>query len=71
VLDDVSLVDAVADIDRYSMVPIMVADSEALKALRVSGVYRTGDNEGFAQAVAKLHGLVVRPRDGGVELADK
>jgi len=71
VLDDVSLVDAVADMNRYSTVPIVVADSEALRALRISGVFRTGDNEAFAQAVARLHGLVVRPRDGGLELAGK
>lgn len=71
VLDDVALADAVADMNRYSKVPITLADSEALRALRVSGVYQTGDNEAFAQAVAKLYGLVVRPRDGGLELASK
>lgn len=71
VLDDVTLADAVADMNRYSRVPIRLADSEALRALRVSGVYQTGDNEAFAQAVAKLYGLVVRPRNGGLELAGK
>jgi transmembrane sensor len=71
VLDNVSLPDAVADMNRYSGVPIRLADSEALKTLRVSGVFRTNDNEAFAQAVAALHGLVVRQRDGGLELASK
>ncbi|MCE4538526.1 FecR domain-containing protein [Pelomonas sp. P7] len=70
-LDDVALADAVADMNRYSKVPIMLADSAALRALRVSGVFRTGDNQAFAQAVAKLLGLVVRTRDGGLELAGK
>ncbi|CAM3882382.1 FecR family protein [Roseateles saccharophilus] len=71
VLDDVTLAEAVADMNRYSNVPITVADSEALRTLRVSGVFRTGDNEAFARAVAKLLDLVVRTRDGGLELAGK
>lgn len=71
VLNDVSLADAIAEMNRYSRVQISLGDSDVLRALRVSGAFHTGDNEAFAQAVAALHGLVVRRRDGGLELADK
>jgi transmembrane sensor len=69
--DDVTLPEAIADMNRYSRVPITLAASDALKMLRISGAFRTGDNEAFAQAVASLHGLTVTPRDGGLELASK
>ncbi|HEY0956663.1 MAG TPA: hypothetical protein VGE36_18045 [Roseateles sp.] len=68
VLDDTTLNEAVADMNRYSKVSITLRDPQTLGALRVSGTFRTGDNEAFAQAVARLHGLDVVPRDGGLEL---
>ena len=69
IFDDVSLLDAVAEMNRYSPVPIMVTGADALRGLRVSGVFRTGDNASFARAVAALHGLVVRERSDRLELA--
>lgn len=71
VLDDVSLADAIADMNRYSRVQVMLGHSEALAAMRVSGAFRAGDNEAFARAVATLHGLAVRPTGGAFELAEK
>lgn len=58
VFDNASLPEALAEMNRYSTTPI-VADP-SLAALRISGLYRTGDNAGFARAVAALHGLTVR-----------
>lgn len=69
ILDDTPLPEAIADMNRYSKVQIRLADAKALRSLRISGSYRTGDNEGFAQAVARLYGLVVIPREGGLELS--
>lgn len=69
ILDNTPLPDAIADMNRYSKVQIALADSTELRSLRVSGSYRTGDNAGFAQAVARLHGLVVVPREGRLELS--
>jgi transmembrane sensor len=60
-LDDVSLPEAVAEMNRYSRRPIVLLDALKSDELRVSGVYRAGDSEGFAGAVAALHGLQVRP----------
>ncbi len=71
VLENVTLAEAVAEMNRYNPVPLRLADTLATKALRVSGVYRTGDNQAFAQALASLHGLVVKTGDGGLALAEK
>ena len=68
IFDDVSLLDAVAEMNRYSRMQITVAAADALGGLRVSGVFKTGDNASFAHAVAALHGLVVRERVDRLEL---
>ncbi|MDC6166575.1 FecR family protein [Paucibacter sp. XJ19-41] len=68
VFDDVSLLEAVAEMNRYSSVTIRVADGGALGSLRVSGVFKTGDNLSFARALGKLHGLEVRQRGDRLEL---
>lgn len=70
VFDDVSLSEAVAEMNRYNRVPIVVSGLVAASGLRVSGQYRTGDSSSFAQAVAALHGLSVRDRDGRLELGE-
>ena len=68
VFDDVSLSEAVAEMNRYSRVPLVLVGGDAVSTLRVSGVYRTGESMSFARAVAALHGLVVREREGRLEL---
>jgi transmembrane sensor len=68
VFDDTLLVDAVAEMNRYSRTPIVLLDQSGLANLRVSGIYRTGDVAGFASAIAALHGLQSRERDGRLEL---
>jgi transmembrane sensor len=55
--DNASLVGAVAEMNRYSTVPIIVGPSAAQSAAKISGVFRTGDNLGFARAVGRLQGL--------------
>jgi transmembrane sensor len=69
VFDDASLLEAVAEMNRYSRTPITLLQPSALADLRVSGLYRTGDTAGFASAVAALHGLQLRHGDGRLELA--
>ena len=68
VLDDVPMTDAVAEMNRYSNLPVGIVNVEAIGALRVSGVMRAGDSEAFARAVAKLHSLSVRMTPGRIEL---
>ncbi len=69
IFDDVSLLEAAAEMNRYSSMPIKLAGAGDLSGLRVSGVFRTGDSAGFARAVALLHGLVVRELPDRLELA--
>jgi transmembrane sensor len=56
-LDDVSLADAVAEMNRYSIVQLRVERAEAA-AVRVSGIFRAGDSMSFARAVSQAYGLV-------------
>ncbi|MCV2436895.1 FecR family protein [Paucibacter sp. DJ2R-2] len=69
--DDVTLNEAVAEMNRYSSKPIVIVDADRLKALRVSGLFRTGDSTSFARAVAALHGLDVREHSDRLELASR
>jgi len=70
VFDDTSLPDAVAEMNRYNRTPIVLLDGLGSAGLRVSGLYRTGDSAGFANAVAALHGLKVRDTGGRLELTE-
>lgn len=68
VFQDVPLADAVSEMNRYSRTPVVLSGSLPSAGLHVSGVFRTGDNAGFARAVAALHGLTVREGSGRLEL---
>jgi len=61
VFENTNLADAVQEMNRYSMDRLEVSSSVA--DLKVSGVYRVGDNEAFARSIAKLLPIAVR-RDG-------
>jgi len=67
IFDNASLQEALAEMNRYSLTPILV--DARVADLRVSGVFKTGDNAGFVHAVAKLHGLLVRELPDRKELA--
>lgn len=56
VFNDVPLVDAVAQINRYGGTPIRIADP-ALGQVRVSGVFPIRDPEEFARAISSLRHL--------------
>jgi transmembrane sensor len=68
VFDDTSLADAVAEMNRYNRTPIVLLDGLRSSDLRISGLYRTDDCIGFANAVAALHGLSLRQQGGLLEL---
>lgn len=68
VFDDLPLVDAVAEMNRYTNRPVMLADPRS-GDYRVSGVFRTGDPERFAEAMAEVFPLSIEHRvDGSPEL---
>jgi len=68
VFDSATLPEAVAEMNRYSRTPIVLVDGLARTNLRVSGLYHTGDNVGFANAIAHLHGLHLKNEAGRLTL---
>lgn len=58
VLNDTPLSDAVVEMNRYQRQQI-VLEGDAVGQLPISGIYRAGDNEDFANAVAVVYDLEV------------
>jgi transmembrane sensor len=68
VFDDAPLVEAVAEINRYTTRPVRLGESD-IGGLRVSGVFKTGDPEHFAKTMAEVFPLTVeRTLDGSPQL---
>lgn len=65
--DNVTLAEAVAEINRYGKVQVRIEDP-ALAKLRISGVFATRDPAEFASVIAQLHDLDVVSTPGGVAL---
>jgi transmembrane sensor len=55
-IDNLTLAEASAEMNRYSRVQLEVQGGEA-SSLRLSGIFRIGDSKNFANAVARTHGL--------------
>lgn len=68
ILDHTLLADAVAEMNRYSDVVLKIEDPEAGRA-EVTGIFRVGDSENFAQAVAETYHLQVAERAGHIVLS--
>jgi transmembrane sensor len=66
-LDDTPLTDATAEMNRYSKSALII-DESRIATLHVSGIYHTGDSEGFAQTVAQLYSLEVKKEGGQIHL---
>ena len=61
ILDHTPLADAVAEMNRYSDVQLTIEDPEAAGA-QVTGIFRVGDSQNFAQAVAETYHLRIVDR---------
>jgi len=70
VFDDAPLADAVAEINRYTTHPVVLADA-GIGAYRVSGVFKTGDPERFAQSMAEVFPLTVDESGDSPELKSR
>jgi transmembrane sensor len=66
--DDTPLMDAVSEMNRYNRTPIVLLDGLESAGFLISGLYRTSDAAGFANAVAALHGLKVQEEPGRLVL---
>lgn len=60
--DDLPMSRAVAELNRYSLQPIVIADPQ-VGAMRISGVFHTGDPEAFADLVGGM--LPIAARENG------
>lgn len=69
-LDDTPLAKAVAEMNRYNAVPIVIDDAD-IEALLISGLFHTGDSRDFALTVARLHGLEVETRKDAIHLKSR
>jgi transmembrane sensor len=67
IFDDTVLADAVAEMNRYDRTSLVI-DDPGIAALRVSGIYRSGDTSGFARLVGRMYDLNVVTEDGRIHL---
>jgi transmembrane sensor len=65
--DDQPLAEAVAIMNRYSPEQITIRDA-GIAALRVSGQFRAGDSQRFAETLAEVHGLRAVRQGNRIEL---
>lgn len=68
VFRDETLAVAVSEMNRYSKRPLVISDPE-IAGLHVSGIYRVGDSEEFAQSLAVLLSLQVQASPDSVRLS--
>lgn len=64
---DETLVAAASEMNRYSTLRIEISDPR-IQGLKVSGVYRVGDNMMFALALAELLPVLVLPSDDKIQI---
>jgi transmembrane sensor len=67
VLSDTPLQEAVSEMNHYDKTPIVI-EGPGVAMLTVSGLYHTGDNDGFARSIAKMYRLDLDERDGRIYL---
>lgn len=66
-LEQIPLAEAATEMNRYSTLKLRVEQAEAAH-LPIDGVFRAGDTEGFAEAVARSYGLGVQRRSQEIVL---
>lgn len=64
VFNDARLADALAELNRYTDRPIRLGDA-SIRELRVTGVFKTGEPERFAQTMAEIFPLTVTVDSAG------
>jgi transmembrane sensor len=65
--DDLPLAEAVAIMNRYSPDQIVIRDA-GIASLRVSGQFRAGESQRFAETLADMHGLRAVRQENRIEL---
>lgn len=70
ILDDTTLQAAVAEMNRYNEIKLVVQDADAGELL-INGLFQAGDSIHFANAVAQAYGLSVDQRRGEIVISGK
>lgn len=65
--DDTPLSQAVAEMNRYSLVPIHISDP-TLEDIRISGVFRTGQSDSFLSALTQIFPISADRTEAAIEL---
>lgn len=67
ILDRTTLADAILEMNRYDQEQLVI-DEAAIRNLKVSGIYHTGDNAVFAAMIGGLYGVKAVHREGRIHL---
>ena len=67
IFDNGRLVEAAAEMNRYSNVKLLIADPQVAD-LRISGIYTVGDNLTFANSIGRLLPIRFVPGQGRIEI---
>jgi transmembrane sensor len=70
VLDETRLADAVAEMNRYSRTRLVIEDPVSA-GTPISGIFRAGDSDSFAAAVAKTYHLEIRATEREIVLTGR
>lgn len=65
---DETVAQAVAEMNRYTSRELVVSDSKAAE-MRLSGVYRVGDPDGFARSLAILLPVTIAEEPGRIRIS--
>ncbi len=67
IFENAPLTDVVLEMNRYSTIKLEVDDTR-IAAMKVSGVYRVGDNSNFARSLSRLLPVEIRVMDDRIQL---
>ena len=67
IFENATLTDVVQEMNRYSTIKLEVDDAR-ISRLKVSGVYRVGDNTNFARSLSRLLPIEIRVVDDSIQL---
>jgi transmembrane sensor len=70
VFDDENLADAVARVNNYSQVKIIVEDAPA-RALKISGIFNAGDSPAFVEAVQSYFPVDVSTDESTIQIRSR
>lgn len=68
IFEKTTLTDAISEMNRYDEIQLAI-DTPGIDNLEISGIYRTGDNSGFAQTIANIYQLKITQTRNRIQIA--